>query len=200
MEINNTFYRLPKESTFDRWRVQVPPDFVYAVESSRYITHVRRLRDCAEPLRRFLSRARRLGSKLGPILCQYPRRWQPDLSRLEAFARLLPANLVHVCEFRDPRWFSRQILDVLCEHELVFCIYDMPGIDCPLEITAPAIYVRLHGAGELYSGNYDSTALRRWADRIQDWCQAGHEVWVCFNNDAFGHAVSNALTLKEMLG
>ncbi len=200
VEINNTFYRLPAENTFDHWREQAPPGFIYAVKASRYITHVRRLRECEEPLQKFLGRARRLAASLGPILYQLPPRWRPNVDRLAAFMELLPPDLTHVFEFRDARWFHQEVLQLLRDHGLSFCIYHMPGLDCPLEVTAPTIYVRMHGAGEVYGGCYDDATLRTWADRIRSWCRDGHDVYVYFNNDAFGNAVRNALTLKEMLG
>ncbi|MCD6289233.1 MAG: DUF72 domain-containing protein [Anaerolineae bacterium] len=199
VEINNTFYRLPSEQAFDHWREQAPPGFVYAVKANRYITHVRRLRECREPLERFLSRASRLDNALGPILYQLPPKWRPNAERLAAFVKLLPPDRVHVFEFRDPRWFTPVVLDILRAHGLSFCIYHMPGIECPREITGSTVYVRMHGAGELYGGSYSLNALRGWANRIRAWCQSGHDVYVYFNNDAFGHAVRNALTLKELL-
>lgn len=199
VEINNTFYRLPGEHTFDRWRAQAPPGFLYAVKASRYITHVRRLRECAEPLARFLGRARRLGPALGPVLYQLPPRWRPNLPRLTAFVQMLPADLTHVLEFRDGRWFTSEVLDILRRHGVSFCIFHMGDAETPLAVTAATVYIRMHGAGERYGGCYDVEALRRWAERIRGWCAAGHDVYVYFNNDAFGHAVRNACTLKELL-
>jgi len=199
VEVNNTFYRLPSAQAFDRWREQAPQGFLYSIKANRYITHIRRLRDCAEPLSRFLERAHHLQHTLGPILYQCPPRWRPDPARLEAFVQLLPNDIVQAFEFRDPRWFSPEILEILRTHQKSFCIYHMPGTDCPLEVTAQDIYIRLHGAGALYAGKYDEATLRAWAERIKAWCAEGHDVWVYFNNDAFGHAVDNALTLKELL-
>jgi uncharacterized protein YecE (DUF72 family) len=200
VEINSTFYRLPAETTFDRWRERAPPGFLYAVKASRYISHIKRLRECEEPLALFLGRARHLGATLGPILYQLPPRWRPNLPRLSAFVKLLPPDLAHVMEFRDPRWFDPQVLEVLRGCGVSFCIYHMPGIECPPEVTAAPIYIRMHGARALYGGSYDRETLRRWTERIRGWCQTGYNVYVYFNNDAFGHAVRNALTLKEMLG
>ncbi len=199
VEINNTFYRLPAERTFDAWREQAPAGFVYAVKASRYITHVRRLRDCAEPLARFLDRARRLGPHLGPILYQLPPRWKPNIERLAQFVALLPSDLVHVFEFRDPRWFTSQVLDLLREHGMTFCIFHMPDLETPREVTSDTVYVRLHGAGDLYMGSYPDDILRKWAEQIRAWREVGHTVYVYFNNDAFGNAVRNALTLKRFL-
>lgn len=199
VEINNTFYRLPGEATFDRWREQAPAGFVYAVKANRYLTHVRRLRDCAAPLARFLDRARRLGDKLGPILYQLPPRWRPNLERLQGFLALLPQDLTHVMEFRDPRWFNPEVYALLREHNVGFCIYHMPDQESPLVVTGDVVYIRFHGAGALYAGSYPDETLRAWAERIRRWAEAGYQVYAYFNNDAFGHAVRNALTLNALL-
>ncbi len=199
VEVNNTFYRLPSEKAFDRWREQAPAGFVYAVKASRYITHVRRLKDCAEPLERFLSRARRLSDHLGSILYQLPPRWRANPQRLAEFAALLPADLLHVFEFRDERWFTEPVQEVLARHNLSFCIFDMPGIRCPQWITGPIVYIRFHGSASLYAGRYSREELAGWAERIQQFLAAGHDVYVYFNNDAFGHAVINARELREMV-
>jgi uncharacterized protein YecE (DUF72 family) len=103
VEINSSFYRLPAETTFDRWQAQAPPGFIYAVKANRFLTHLKRLKDVAEPLERFLSRARRLGDTLGPILWQLPPHWHADPVRLESFATLLPTDVTNVFEFRDPK-------------------------------------------------------------------------------------------------
>ncbi len=199
VEINNTFYRLPSEETFDMWRTQAPAGFVYAVKANRYITHIRRLRDCAEPLERFLARVRRLGTALGPILYQLPPRWKPNLDRLSSFLALLPTGLIHVMEFRDPRWFIPEVFDLLQKHGVGFCIYHMPEQETPLAVTADTVYIRFHGTGVLYGGSYPDENLLLWTRRIRAWIQQGYHVYVYFNNDAYGHAVRNALTLKNML-
>ena len=118
VEINSTFYRLPSERAFDRWREQAPPGFRYAVKANRYLTHIRRLKDCAEPLARFLERARRLGDRLGPILYQLPPGWGAAPDRLTAFAALLPGDLLQGFEFRDPRWFVEPIRAILERYRL----------------------------------------------------------------------------------
>ena len=200
VEINNTFYRLPADTTFDAWRQQAPPGFLYAVKASRYITHVRRLRECADPLARFLARARRLGPHLGPILYQLPPRWKPNPERLAAFLALLPADLTHVIEFRDPRWFIPDVRDLLRAHNVAFCQFHMPDLETPAWVTATTVYIRFHGAGARYMGSYPDAFLRQWADRIRDWAEAGLTVYAYFNNDAFGNAVRNARTLKTFLG
>ena len=152
-----------------------------------------------DPLRRFLDRVRRLESTLGPILYQLPPRWPPDLERLRAFLALLPDDLTHVVEFRDPRWFTPEVYALLREFNVAFCIFHKPDLVTPLEVTAATVYIRFHGAGALYAGSYPDAALREWAARIRAWVAEGLEVYAYFNNDAFGHAVRNALTLKRFL-
>jgi uncharacterized protein YecE (DUF72 family) len=197
VEINNTFYRLQAESVFDAWREQAPPGFLYAVKANRYITHMRRLIDAGEPLARFLERARRLGPALGPILYQLPPRWRANLPRLESFISLLPADLTQVFEFRDPTWFEPAVPDLLRTRGLSFCIFHMAGLETPLAVTGRTVYVRLHGPP---GGDYDRAGLGQWAQRVREWCGAGHDVYVYFNNDILGYAVRNALALKELLG
>ena len=199
VEINYSFYRLPSEKTFDRWQAQAPAGFIYALKANRYLTHHKRLQDVTEPLERFLSRARRLGDKLGPMLWQLPPHWHADPARLESFAALLPADLVHAFEFRDPSWFTPAIREVLGRFGLGFCIFDMPGLACPLWVTGDIVYLRFHGSGQLYAGGYGAEGLRPWAERIQSWLVEGRSVYVYFNNDAHGQAVQDAQTLRNLL-
>jgi uncharacterized protein YecE (DUF72 family) len=200
VEINNSFYRLPAESMFDQWQAQAPAGFLYAVKANRYITHLRRLIEPAEPLARFLGRARRLGPALGPILYQLPPRWRPNLPRLAEFAGLLPPDLTSVFEFRDPHWFIPEVYEILRGRGLSFCIFHMSNLACPLEVTAPVVYLRFHGSGAPYGGSYDDDTLRLWAERIRGWLGTGHDVYAYFNNDGLAAAVYNALKLREMLG
>ncbi len=199
VEVNYSFYRLPSEETFDRWREQAPPGFIYAVKANRYITHVKRLKDAAEPLARFLARARRLGEKLGPILWQLPPRWRANPERLENFAALLPPDLTHAFEFRDSRWFVEPVRRILERHSLAFCIFDMPGLPCPTWVTGDVVYLRFHGSAVVYGGRYGREGLQPWAARIQEWLCEGRRVYAYFNNDAFGFALEDARELREFL-
>jgi uncharacterized protein YecE (DUF72 family) len=200
VEINYSFYRLPAEKTFAHWQAQAPPGFIYAVKANRFLTHVKRLKDAAEPLERFLSRARRLGDHLGPILWQLPPHWGADPARLESFATLLPSDLDHVFEFRDPSWFVQPVREVLERFGLSCCIFDMPDLPCPLWVTSQVVYLRFHGAGMLYAGRYGQVKLQPWAERIQKWLAEDRTVYAYFNNDALGHAVEDARVLREMVG
>jgi uncharacterized protein YecE (DUF72 family) len=199
VEINNTFYRLPSEAAFDAWREQAPPGFAYALKASRFLTHVKRLVDPAAPLERFLSRARRLSNHLGPILYQLPPNWHINLERLDRFLALLPRDLTHAVEFRDPSWLIEPTFELLTWHGVGFCIMSLPGVECPVRATAPTVYIRLHGAEQTYADRYSLDQLRDWAGVVRRFLAEGHQVFVYFNNDAWGFAVVNALELRELL-
>lgn len=196
VEINNTFYRLPPAETFDRWREQAPAGFVYAVKANRFLTHMKKLKEPAEPLDRLLTHARRLKKSLGPMLYQLPPRWLPEAERLAVFFRMLPPKITHVMEFRDERCLTAELRRVLEQYGVGLCIHDILRPH-PKWVPARTAYLRFHGVG--YGGSYRRDQLRRWADWIAETAAAGHDVFAYFNNDIGGHAVRNALTLKELL-
>ncbi len=199
VEINNSFYRLPTEAMFDGWREQASPEFLYAVKASRYLTHVRKLKDPEEPLHTFLERADHLGSALGPILYQLPPRFHVNLPRFEHFLSILPGGYTHVVEFRDPTWLVEPIFELMARYGVAHCLHDMRPLQVPLRITSGTVYIRFHGDPE-HMGNYAHSHLKTWAGRIHDWNSTGLAVYAYFNNDPNGNAVRNALTLKELLG
>lgn len=199
VEINYSFYRLPSKETFDKWRKQAPTGFIYAVKANRFLTHLKRLKDVAEPLERFLSHASRLEEKLGPILWQLPPKWRADPARLEAFAELLPMDMIHVFEFRDPRWFIQPVRRILERFGLTCCIFDMPNLRCPEWITSSTIYLRFHGSQLVYGGRYGREGLQPWTERMRRWLADGHFIYVYFNNDAFGYAIEDARSLSDLL-
>jgi uncharacterized protein YecE (DUF72 family) len=199
VEINNTFYQLPESKTFDHWRRQAPPGFVYAVKANRFLTHMKKLKDSAGPLRRFLTRTRRLHEFLGPILYQLPPGWKRNVERLRDFCAALPDDLMHVFEFRNPDWLAAETFAVLDQCGECLCIHDL--IDRhPRRVTGPAAYVRFHGSGQLYGGRYPREQLRRWADWMREVAAAGRQVFAYFNNDAEANAVHDAVALRELLG
>jgi len=199
VELNATFYRLPAAETFERWGRRVPAGFRFAVKASRYLTHVRRLREPAEPIERLWTRAARLGGRFGPVLYQLPPRWKPNLERLEAFAAAVPRDHPQAVEIRDRRWYRPDVLDVLDRAGLALCLHDMPGsVPRPLPV-GPFVYLRFHGSGERYGGRYPHQRLRAWADRIAAWTGEGLTVWAYFNNDIGGHAVRDADRLRAMV-
>ncbi len=199
VEINNTFYHLPAEETFETWRELAPPGFLFAVKASRYITHVKRLRDVEEPVENFTRRARLLNGKLGPVLYQLPTRWKFDLARLAGFLEVLPKDLTQCVEFRDESWLNEQVYALLERRDITFCIISIPGFHCPLKVTGSVVYIRMHGSGTLYGGRYSLEELEKWSEHISEFLQTERDVYVYFNNDASGHAVTNAGELQELL-
>jgi uncharacterized protein YecE (DUF72 family) len=199
VELNNSFYRLPLPTTFDSWRDNSPKSFLFAVKASRFITHMKKLKDPASSSQKFFAGAERLGPKLGPILFQLPPRWQVDIERLREFLNSLPRGHRYVFEFRDESWLVKEAFDLIRQFNSAFCIHDLGGIQTPLEITAEFTYVRFHGPGKAkYRGSYSKQALEEWASRIRNWQEQLRDIYVYFNNDIGGHAITNALELKRL--
>jgi len=198
VEINATFYRLPEPGTFARWRARVPPGFVFALKASRYLTHIRRLRDPADPLERFFSRASVLGDKLGPVLYQLPPRWRIDLDRLAGFLDAVPRDVPQAVEFRDPSWYDEATFRLLEQHGLALCLHDLAGSASPRRVVGPFVYVRFHGSAT-HGGSYSDAVLRGWARWLAAQVKGGRTVYAYFNNDVGGHAPRNACTLRRLL-
>ena len=199
VEINNTFYHLPKEQTLQRWHKLAPEGFLYAVKANRYITHIRKLSDAAEPLERFFERARLLENTLGPVLYQLPPSLHKDLPRLETFARLLPKEPAAVFEFRHQSWYDDETFKLLDKLGVGFCVHDMPGNESPRAVTGDIVYLRFHGTSGRYAGSYPESQLRDWAGWLKDQARSTRAIYAYFNNDAHGHAVKNAKQLREFL-
>jgi uncharacterized protein YecE (DUF72 family) len=204
VEVNNTFYRLPERSTFTQWATQVPAGFLMAVKASRYLTHMKRLRDPEEPLTRLLSRATGLGRHLGPMLFQLPGHFTRDLDRLDAFLQQLPREwksrrLHHVMEFRDPSWYVDEVFAILRRRRVALCLHDKAGSTIDGPFVGPVVYVRFHGTSGHYQGSYSGEDLDRWARRLAEQVQDGRRVYAYFNNDPGAAAVENATTLREQL-
>jgi uncharacterized protein YecE (DUF72 family) len=199
VEINNSFYMLPKAETFDKWREQAPPGFCYAVKANRFLTQAKKLKDCAEPLQRMLTPVRHLGDRLGPILYQLPPRFRVNTERLAEFIDLLPGDLTHVFEFREKSWYTDEILALLDARGVSFCAHDMPGSASPRWAAGPIAYLRFHGGEGKYWGRYSDEGLLGWSDWIAEQAKAGRRVWCYFNNDIHAHAIDDALTLRSMI-
>jgi len=198
VEINNSFYRLPSANTFDAWRESSPDGFCYAVKASRFITHMKKLKDPESSSAKFFLAAERLEKKLGPILFQLPPRWKVNVERLAEFFEVLPKGHQYVVEFRDESWFVDRVYELLRKYNVAFCIHDFADMKVPNEITADFTYIRFHGpTSAKYFGSYSDAQLRTWAKRINDWQLSS--VYAYFNNDPGGEAVKNALTLKKIL-
>jgi len=199
VEINNTFYHQPKETTFQNWHKQAPRNFLFTVKANRFITHIKRLKDPKEPLERFLEGVKLLKGNLGPILYQLPPSFHKDLDRLESFLKVLPKKLIAVFEFRHESWFSQDTYGLLREFNAGFCIHDMPGMEVSHVVTSDVIYVRFHGPTGRYQGNYSKSALREWSEWIRENMKGKKAVFAYFNNDYNAYAIYNAKTLKEQI-
>lgn len=199
VEINNSFYRLPKAETLDTWRDQAPSGFRYAVKANRFLTQAKKLKDCAEPLARMMTPIRHLGYTLGPILYQLPPRFLINLERLETFLDLAPKDVTNIFEFRDRSWYDDRVYALLERHGAGFCAHDMPGLVTDRIAIGPAAYLRFHGGQGKYWGRYREEALIDWADWMADQARGGRAVWAYFNNDTEAAAIADALTLKAMV-
>jgi uncharacterized protein YecE (DUF72 family) len=199
VELNSSFYHLPTEKAFSNWRDTSPQGFVYAVKVSRFITHIKRLKDVEEPVATFLDRARHLEEKLGPLLYQLPPNMHRNDERLDHFLSLLPKGLRHVVEFRHESWLDEGVFDILRKHNVGFCVFDMPDLPCPLLATADFAYIRFHGSTGLYWSCYSDEELEHWAQKIPALAKDLDAVYIYFNNDAQGFAIRNAQTLREKL-
>jgi uncharacterized protein YecE (DUF72 family) len=198
VELNNTFYRLPAETAVKNWRDSSPPGFRFAVKGSRYLTHMKKLKDPALGLERFFARVDLLGPKLGPILFQLPPNWDLNVERFGEFLKALPTEHRYAFEFRNPGWNVPEIEELLRKFHAAYCIFDLAGYQSPLTVTTNLTYVRLHGPGEKYQGSYLDSTLQSWAARLREWNL--DEAYVFFDNDQAAYAIDNALQLKELMG
>ena len=199
VEINNTFYRLPNKETMANWRDATPKGFLFAVKASRFITHMKKLKDPEKSLAPFLEVVEELGDKMGPILFQLPPRWGFQANRLAEFLKALPSRHRYAFEFRDCGWLNPVAYELLAKWKMAFCIYDFAGQKSPVRVTADFIYLRFHGPDGPYRGQYSSQALARWAETFLSWAREGKDVFCYFDNDEAGYAAADALRLKEMV-
>jgi uncharacterized protein YecE (DUF72 family) len=199
VELNNSFYHLPKQPALESWRDSTPENFCFAVKGSRFITHMKKLKDPETGLKRFLDAVEVLQAKLGPVLFQLPPNWELDYERLKQFLTSLPAYHHYAFEFRNATWNVPAVYDLLREHNIAYCAFHLAGVESPVPITADFAYVRLHGPGGKYQGSYDDSALRQWANRIQGWAGQLRAVYLYFDNDEVGYAARDAIRLKQML-
>jgi uncharacterized protein YecE (DUF72 family) len=207
VELNGSFYSLQRPTSYRSWAAQTPADFVFAVKGSRFITHMKRLRDVDDALANFFgSGVFLLGDKLGPILWQLPATTPFDPDRLAEFFDKLPRTtdaglpVRHALEVRHPSFTEPMFLDLLREHRIALVIADTAGKFPYLEdVTADFVYIRLHGAEELYASDYSDAELDAWAKKIRDFAGATEDVYVYFDNDMHAHAPWNAISLAERL-
>lgn len=199
VELNATFYGLPSPDAVDQWREHTPRGFLFAAKGSRFLTHLKRLREPELALLRYFEVVGRLGDKLGPVLWQLPPQLrEPDLDRLEHFLAWLPSEVPQVIEARSEGWYTGEVCDLLDRHRVAFCEHDLlPSL--PPRHTGGFRYLRFHGATARYLGRYGRRALARHARDLAEWAAQGGKAYAYFNNDAMGHAVRDALDLVELI-
>ena len=196
VEVNNSFYVLPKEATFDRWRQETLAGFLFVVKASRYITHIRRLREAKDSVDLFWSRATRLREKLGPILFQLPPNFRADAGLLKEFLSALPTGLRAAFEFRDDSWQRDEVCELLDRAGAAWVVADRPGWRVPKIVTGGWAYLRFHEGRRTHPG-YARSKLRAWAGRIAG--LDAKDMFAFFNNDALGAAPKDAAALIELL-
>lgn len=205
VEINSSYYRLPGEKTVKNWAARSPAGFVYSVKASRYLSHVKKLKDPEEPVGRFMEIYKLFGEAAGPVLLQLPPNFVPEPGRLEKAIDEFykhDKNLKLAVEFRNPDCYQGSLTGILNDRKASMVIHDMKesGIEEP-DDRAPFIFKRYHGPGEKkYAGNYSEQQLEQDAVKLKKWLSQGKEVYVYFNNDSEGFAPWNALKLNELIG
>lgn len=199
VEINRTFYSLPSKRVMEGYAKAAPRGFFFSVKASRFITHVKRLKDPKAPLKRLFSVLDGLKQHLGPILFQLPPNWKVNPERLEVFLKSLPKGHRYTFEFRDPSWLHEDIYALLRKYKASFCIYELDHFLTPSTITADFVYVRLHGPKGAYSGNYPLKTLKKWAEFFRKAAREGKDIFCYFDNDEAGYAARNAIQLKNLI-
>lgn len=200
VEINNSFYRLPKKDTFRKWADITPEGFIFSVKASRYITHIKRLKDPKSPIKKLIESAKGLSGKLGPFLLQFPSNFAKDAGRLSAFCKELPASNDFVFEFRHKSWLDDEVFELLDREGCGIVLSDSPDFPKAETITARTCYIRMHGRTRLYQSYYQKNSLEEIADFLANKSRDFDKAFIYFNNDHKGHAVKDAMKMKDLLG
>lgn len=201
VELNASFYRWPRDATFEGWRTRLPAGFTMSVKAHRGLSHFRRLADPAAWIDRLERCQRALGDRREAVLVQLRADMMRDDDRLEQFLTAVPSWIRIAVELRNRSWNDAAVYDMLARHRAAYVVTDGLGLPCIPVATTDFVYVRLHGPATdpPYAGSYCDADLRRLADRIHGWEHEERRVLVYFNNDGFGNAVRNALRLRELL-
>lgn len=200
-EINTSFYHLPKPESVRKWAKTAPFDFIFSVKASRYITHMKRLKDPKEPLHKFFKNMKPLGKKAGPYLFQLPPSFKINLERLETFLKALPPSKrkQSTIEFRHKSWLVDDTYDLLRDYNCVLCISDLAGFQTPEVVTGDFVYWRLHGPEKAYQGSYNSQKLSAYAKKFRGHMKDGRDVYCYFDNDQKACAPHDAQRLIKIL-
>lgn len=201
-EINNCFYRLPTEQAVSAWRDSVPEGFLFAWKASRYITHMKKLKEIEESIELVFGRMNDLGDAFGPVLFQLPPMLRANDETRERLARclsLVPKHRRVAFEFRHPSWYEEASFRILREHNAALCISDHADAPAPWMTTADFVYVRAHGTNGRYAGSYSGETLQAWSEQMAEWKGSGRDVYAYFDNDIKSAAPGDAQTLLQCL-
>ena len=203
-EINTSFYQLPKHQTVLNWMEKAPDNFLFCPKLSRYITHMKKLKEVEEPMQRFFDVFAPMQNQLGPVLVQLPPQLKWDYDRAESFYTLLQKEykrFAFVLEVRHDSWLQSDSLTQLAKHQVGIVISQSGGHFPYTEmVTATNVYLRFHGPRELYASGYSEEELAYYAQKIKAWVQEGHTIWAFFNNDIHGFAFADAQRLQQLCG
>ena len=202
-EINGSFYRLPQKQTVINWMNKVPKEFLFCPKMSRYLTHIKRLRDPEEPLQRFFGVFEPMQTQMGPVLIQLPKTVAFDCNVAENFYALLQqqySRYTFALEVRHETWMTKSSYSLMSKYDIAF-VMSHSGNHFPYaEIaTSKNIYFRFHGPGSLYNSKYEEETMEKYAQLFKKWLDDGHELWIFFNNDWFGYGIENGLSLRKYL-
>ena len=205
VELNVTFYRLLKKEAFERWYRETPPQFSFCLKGSRFITHIKKLRDVDLPVITFFNTTSPLMEKLEVVLWQLPPNFVANIKNLGDFIEAVKVYLErypvrHVFEFRHKSWLNKKVFKLLSDSNIAVCMADWPKFIDELPVTADFVYIRRHGEAGSCSTSYSTEQLKKDAKRIKNYLSLGKDVYIFFNNDASGYAAKNALELRAMLG
>jgi len=203
-EINYSFYHLPRSSTYQNWYKQTPEDFLFAIKASRFITHIKRLKEVKKAWKTFIENALCLENKLGPFLFQFPPNFKATPENLKRIAEFLKftclkwksKHLRLAFEFRHKSWCNKKVYNLLKKYKAAWVIADSPSYPKAEIVTGDFVYIRMHGGKVLYTSNYSKKELKDWAKKIKKYLKQKLNVYVYFNNDSMGYAIENA---KELL-
>ena len=199
VELNNSFYQIPKEKNVKVWAEITPDHFIFSCKANRYITHFKKLDDTTETVEKLLNAFSHFEEKLGPILFQFPPYWSIDLPTFKTFIEHLPKQYLYTFEFRHKSWFCDELYELLHQHELSLCFYNHKMYRSPEIVTGQFIYIRMHGPNEDAYGAYEDSTLMEYAQKFINWRKEGKAVYCYFDNDEKANAPKDAQRMRKIL-
>lgn len=201
VEINATFYGSFPTSVYKKWADQTPKDFRFVIKGSRYVTHVKRLKELTDEVDKQIDAAASLGEKLAVILWQFPKNFkktEENETRFRSFIERLPKETKQAIELRDSSWFTPDIYELLKKSNTAIVINETRAFPVITEVVGSFVYIRFHGPTALYASSYSEAQLHEWAQRIKEWGRS-KQIYAYFNNDVSGYAIQNAKRLEELV-